>query len=287
MLLRITAFAISVSQSGNAAAHHSLYCNHHLRTTCRFRAFNKERLRAFLVIELAVAPGVVASDAAFWCPIGESSVVTFLCFTGELHDGDSDRYAANDSVGQAGAGNSVAAGAGESCGQFADNSKGDVGESACKFPSNIGHAVTSTCSTVHAKLGGGAGKLCSHMPRTAPSAGCDVALLCNIGIAGKSMTALRLGACKLFSHRSKTSPASVGTNLCGSFNACVARLARSVGTVTLSSTGQGTSKRFRCLKQSSKHASVWAGALKYSCNVCNTTGAAPSLFRIGVKTWIA
>ena len=129
---------------------------------------------------------------------------------------------------------------------------GDTGESPrnAKVPGDIGVDVRSMYSTMHdLGLGGGASKLCSHISNTAPSA--------------------------------------VGTNLPGNFNACIARLASSVGTVMHSSAGHGTSKRFRCRRHSSKQASVRAGARKYSCEVSSTTGAMPSWFRSGAKMCIA
>ena len=195
----------------------------------------------------------------------------FPCPTGESHDvSDSVRYAAGagDSVRYvAGAGNSVGYAAGntgesvEAAGNAGDSVKaaGDVGascgHSAHSFNCEAGdvapdvvssrHAVSSTCFMVHDGLGGGASKLCSD--------------------------------------RSKTLPSAVGTNLFGNFNASVARFASSAVTVMLSCAGQGTSKRFKCLRHSSKHASVCAGARKYSCAVCKITGAAPCGFRSGAK----
>ena len=220
-------------------------------------------------LRFAVLPGDTAASvgyAAFPCPTGESARnAAFPCDTGEsprnaafpCDIGESARDVAfpgdaGDSVGYI----AFPSNAGESCdtGHYVRNTgkSCDAGESARDIasPSNIGVAVRSMCSTMHdLGLGGGASKLCSHMSKTAPSA--------------------------------------VGINLPGNFNACVARLASSIGTVMLSSTGHGTSRRFRCRRHSSKHASVWAGARKYTSGVCNTTGATPCSFRSGAKTWTA
>ena len=130
----------------------------------------------------------------------------------------------------------------------------DAGDAAFDVvSSHPGHAVTSTCMA-HNGLGGEF--LAAHMSS-----------LAHTGLGG--------GACALCSDRSNTVTSAMGTKRLGNFNASVARLESNAMTVMLSCAGQGTCNRFKCRKHNSKDASVSAGARRYSCSVCSTTGAMP------------
>ena len=291
-------------QSNGAAEELNLCCHYHL---CCFRAFNTARLRALLDNSRPVWAGAAASDAAFSCPGDSARNAAFSC-TGEsarnaafsCDIGESARaVACVGDTGQSARNAAFSCDIGESARNAAlscDTGKSarnaalpcETGDSAriVALPCDSGKSVNIAASPSNA------GKSCDGHSVRAIGRSCDAGDVAPDVVSSRhavSSTCFMVhdglggGASKLCSDRSKTLLSAVGTNLFGNFNASVARFASSAVTVMLSCAGQGTCKRFKCLRHSSKHASVCAGARKYSCAVCKITGAAPCGFRSGAK----